>query len=98
MPIVVDRDDDSDFRLRPVRLLGMYPVHLVPRMVRHARPGDSANVAVRHSFSSGRGPLYEEALVPTPDGASRFVIQATRERGVGVPSSRSLSAASREAS
>jgi hypothetical protein len=28
---------------------------------------------------------------------SRFVIRATHERGVGVPSSRSLSAASREA-
>jgi hypothetical protein len=30
MPIVVDRDDDSYLRLRLVRLLGMYPVHLWP--------------------------------------------------------------------
>ena len=32
-PIVVDRDDDSDLRLRLVRLLGMYPVHAVARVV-----------------------------------------------------------------
>src|SRR4029077_17389160 len=38
-----------------------------------------------------------EALLPTPIGASRFVIRATRERGVGVPPSRSLVTASREA-
>src|SRR6476646_11462339 len=38
-----------------------------------------------------------EALLPAPYGASRFVIRATHERGVGVPSSRSLSTASREA-
>ena len=62
--MVVDRDDDSDPRLRLVRLLGVYRVHLVARMVRHARPGYSANVAVRQGFSSGRGPLYEEALLP----------------------------------
>ena len=98
MPIVVDRDDDSDLRLRLVRLLGMYPVRLVARLVRHARQRDSPNVAVKHSFSSEPGPLYEEALLPAPVGAGRFVIRATRERGVGVPSSRSLSTASREAS
>jgi hypothetical protein len=62
-PIVVDRDD-SNLRPRLVRLLGMYPVHLVARMVRHARPGGSANVAVRHNFSSGRGSLHEEPLLP----------------------------------
>ena len=39
MPIVVHRDNDSDLRLRLVRLLDMYPVHLVASMVRHARPG-----------------------------------------------------------
>src|SRR6185312_13880521 len=38
-----------------------------------------------------------EALLPTPVGASRFVIRATHERGVGVPSSRSLATATREA-
>src|SRR5882757_10298754 len=38
-----------------------------------------------------------EALLPTPVGVGRFVIRATRERGVGVPSSRSLATASREA-
>ena len=78
MPIVVDRDNDSELRLRHVRLLGVYPVHPVARMIRHARPGDSANVSVRHSFSSGPGPLYEEALLPAPVGASRFVIRATQ--------------------
>ena len=41
--------------------------------------------------------LRMEALLPTPVGASRFVIRATHERGVGAPSSRSLSTASREA-
>ena len=35
--------------------------------------------------------------MPAPDGVGRFVIRATRERGVGVPSSRSLATASREA-
>jgi hypothetical protein len=75
----------------------MYPVHLVARMIRHARPGDSANVAVRHRFSPGPGPLNEEALLPSPVGVGRFVIRATRERGVGVPFSRSLATASREA-
>src|SRR4051794_6347315 len=34
----------------------------------------------------------------TPAGVRRFVIRATHERGVGVPSSRSLSTASHEAS
>jgi len=38
-----------------------------------------------------------EALLPAPDGVGRFVIRATRERGVGVPSSRSLATASHEA-
>ena len=38
-----------------------------------------------------------EALLPAPVGVDRFVIRATRERGVGVPSSRSLATASREA-
>ena len=38
-----------------------------------------------------------EALLRAPAGASRFVIRATHERGVGVPSSRSLATASREA-
>src|SRR6476659_5211313 len=38
-----------------------------------------------------------EALLPAPVGASRFVIRATHERGVGVPPSRSLATASREA-
>ena len=97
MPIVVNRDDDSDLRLRLVRFLDMYPVHLVARMVRHARPGGSANVAVRHSFFLRARPLYEEALLPALVSVSRFVIRATRERGVGVPSSRSLATASREA-
>ena len=35
--------------------------------------------------------------MPAPAGAGRFVIRATHERGVGAPSSRSLSTASREA-
>jgi len=35
--------------------------------------------------------------LPAPVGARRFVIRATHERGVGVPSSRSLATASREA-
>ena len=39
-----------------------------------------------------------ETLLPTPVVSGRFVIRATHERGVGVPSSRSLSTASREAS
>ena len=38
-----------------------------------------------------------EALLPAPVGAGRFVIRATHERGVGVPSSRSLATATREA-
>jgi hypothetical protein len=38
-----------------------------------------------------------EALLPTPVGARRFLIRATHERGVGVPSSRSLATATREA-
>src|SRR3954453_7131844 len=41
--------------------------------------------------------LAIEALLPAPAGADRFVIRATHERGVGVPSSRSLATASREA-
>lgn len=57
MHIVVDRDDDSDLRLRLVRLLGVYPVHLVARMIRHARPGDSANVALRQLFPGARPPI-----------------------------------------
>src|ERR1700752_4655411 len=43
------------------------------------------------------GPPLREALLPTPVGASRFVIRATHERGVGVPPSRSLATATREA-
>ena len=39
-----------------------------------------------------------EALLPAPDGVGRFVIRATHEPGVGVPSSRSLATAAREAS
>ena len=39
-----------------------------------------------------------EALLPAPVVSGRFVIRATHERGVGVPSSRSFAAASREAS
>ena len=35
--------------------------------------------------------------MPAPVGARRFVIRATHERGVGVPSSRSLATATREA-
>jgi hypothetical protein len=35
--------------------------------------------------------------LPAPVGVGRFVIRATHERGVGVPSSRSLATASREA-
>ena len=38
-----------------------------------------------------------EALLPAPVGVRRFVIRATHERGVGVPSSRSLATVSREA-
>ena len=34
---------------------------------------------------------------PAPVGVGRFVIRATHERGVGVPSSRSLPTATREA-
>jgi hypothetical protein len=34
---------------------------------------------------------------PAPVGVGRFVIRATHERGVGVPSSRSLATATREA-
>jgi hypothetical protein len=34
-----------------------------------------------------------EALLPSPVGVDRFVIRATYERGVGVPSSRSLATA-----
>src|SRR6476469_8711938 len=37
------------------------------------------------------------ALLPTPVDASRLVIRATHERGVGVPSSPSLATATREA-
>ena len=36
-------------------------------------------------------------VLPTPIDADRFFIRATHERGVGVPSSRSLATASREA-
>lgn len=39
----------------------------------------------------------KEALLPTPVGGSRFVIRATHERGVGVPSSRSFVIATHEA-
>ena len=35
--------------------------------------------------------------MPAPVGAGRFFIRATRERGVGVPSSRSLATATHEA-
>src|SRR5690349_12768370 len=42
--------------------------------------------------------LPKEALLPAPVDADRFVIRATHERGVGVPSSRSLATATREAS
>jgi hypothetical protein len=46
---------------------------------------------------SNVGPPLLEALLPAPVGVGHFVIRATRERGVGVPSSRSLATASREA-
>ena len=40
---------------------------------------------------------HPEALLQAPVGVGRFVIRATHERGVGLPSSRSLATASREA-
>jgi len=43
------------------------------------------------------GPPRREALLPAPAGGGRFVIRATHECGVGVPSSRSFATASREA-
>ena len=55
-----------------------------PQLIDGDEAHAAANVAVRHSFSSGPGPLYEEALLPAPVGATRFVISATRECGVGV--------------
>jgi hypothetical protein len=48
-------------------------------------------------YSRKARPPRREALLPTPVGADRFVIRATHERGVGVPSSRSFSTATREA-
>jgi len=39
-----------------------------------------------------------KALLPMPNDVGRFVIRATRERGVGVPPSRSFATASHEAS
>jgi hypothetical protein len=49
---------------------------------------------VHCSSSSGLG---IGGALAAPVGAGRFVIRATHERGVGVPSSRSLATASREA-
>ena len=43
-------------------------------------------------------PWCHGMLFVTPAGVRRFVVRATHERGVGVPPSRSLSTASREAS
>ncbi len=75
-----------------VRLLGLYPMHLVARPVRAA--GTMPN---RHCSTPERRASPWEALLQAPVGVGRFVIRATHERGVGVPSSRSLSTASREA-
>jgi hypothetical protein len=53
-------------------------------------------LSASHSYSSAVGSVVRRSC-PAPDGKGRFVIRATHERGVGVPPSRRLSAASREA-
>jgi hypothetical protein len=65
-----------------------------PRACRPLRrgPGDSDLGPSVGSYAPRPG-----ALLPTPVGASRFPTRATRERGVGVPSSRSLATTTREA-
>ena len=59
--------------------------------------GPSGRVAEIHGSFLIQAPR-PEALLPAPDGVGRFVIRATHEPGVGVPSSRSLATAAREAS
>jgi hypothetical protein len=70
-----------------VRLLQLDPVHEVAGAIR------PAGTVPRHCSTPERSSLHEEALLPRPVGVGRFVIRATRERGVGVPSSRSLATA-----
>src|SRR5208283_5957586 len=62
-------------------------VYLCPKDPRHTRTWRL------HTFEPPQG----RRSCPAPVGVGRFVIRATRERGVGVPSSRSLATASREA-
>src|ERR1700722_15765314 len=50
-----------------------------------------------HGDSTLFEPPQGRRSCPAPVGVGRFVIRATRERGVGVPSSRSLATATREA-
>src|ERR1700739_3128317 len=59
-------------------------------------------VAIKRAVVGHLGILLEAGLTrrrscQAPVGVGRFVIRATHERGVGVPSSRSLATASREA-
>jgi hypothetical protein len=41
-------------------------------------------LSASHSYSSAVGRVVRR-FCPAPDGKGRFVIRATRERGVGVP-------------
>src|ERR1700752_1005508 len=59
-------------------------------------------VAIKRAVVGHLGILLEAGLTrrrscQAPVGVGRFVIRATHERGVGVPSSRSLATATREA-
>ena len=55
------------------------------------------NLVVRHALLQLPSLRKGRRSCQAPVGARRFVIRATHERGVGVPSSRSLATASREA-
>ncbi|MDT5229504.1 MAG: hypothetical protein QOJ56_31 [Mycobacterium sp.] len=99
-PVVVDRCGDGDDHRRLAHgMVEMNPVDLVARSVGAAPvigareiPNISRQWRLQTVEASSR-----RRSCPAPVGVGRFVIRATRERGVGVPSSRSLATASREA-
>jgi hypothetical protein len=75
----------------------LYPMDLVTEAVGPAGPITRVNLRVGIALLLECRASAREALLPASVGASRFVIRATHERGVGVPSSRSLPTTSHEA-
>jgi hypothetical protein len=99
-PVLVHRCGDRDYGRRlPHRVVEMDPVDEVAGAVRAAPiicagkiPDISRQWRLQNVEASRRRRSCPHRMVP-----GRFVIRATRERGVGVPSSRSLATTTREA-